>query len=73
MDIRIRTEVNQKREGVTELRDGRLRVAVRANRTEGKANQRVRELVASYFHVEIKDVHIVSGHTQPTKLLRVTK
>ena len=40
MSIRIRTEVNLKKEGVTELRDGRCRVAVRVDYTEGRSNQR---------------------------------
>ncbi len=73
MDIRVRTKVNQKKEGVSVLRDGRLRVAVRADRSEGKANLRVRELIALHFGVSLGNVHIISGHTQPTKQVKVMK
>lgn len=59
------------KEGVTLSRDGRLIVVVRAPREEGRANARVRTLLAKHFSVKVEEVRIVRGHQRSSKVVRV--
>lgn len=72
MEIRVKISPNTKRESVQVLPDGRYAVAVNADRKEGLANERMKKLIAAYFSVDEKAVSLVSGHTSPTKTVRIT-
>lgn len=72
MEYRIRVIAGKGKEGVLLARDGRLIVSVRAKREEGRANARACELLAEYFLVDIKNVAIVHGHQQSSKVVRVS-
>ena len=72
-EIRIKVKTNSKRETVTALPDGRFEVAVQAKPEGGLANDRVRELLAEYFHVSLEHVRIVRGSTTPTKTVKITE
>ena len=71
MEYRVKVELNQKKEGVVKLSDGRFKVSVHEDRKEGKANRRVRELIAEYFAVPLVCVRIIKGHEQSSKTLRI--
>lgn len=67
----MKVETGKKKESVNIARDGRLLVSVSAPREEGKANERMRELVAEHFGVVCDAVTIRRGHTSPTKIIFV--
>lgn len=50
-DIRIKIIPNSRKEFIEESKDGRLVVAVKAPRSEGKANERLCALLALHFSV----------------------
>jgi uncharacterized protein (TIGR00251 family) len=70
-EIRIKVAPNTKKEGVEELKDGRLKVSVKADRRGGQANIRAIEILAGFLKVPAEDISIISGHTSPTKTLRI--
>lgn len=68
---RIKVTTEQKNEGVTTARDGRLLVSVRTKRAEGRANERAIFLLSKFLNAEEKNISIVRGHTSSTKTIRV--
>jgi uncharacterized protein YggU (UPF0235/DUF167 family) len=72
MEIRVKITPNVKKELVEVLPDGRYHVAVKADRKEGLANDRMRDLLATHFGVPLKSVALIAGHTQPTKTVRIS-
>lgn len=70
-EVRVKVMTDVRKETVIELGKGKLAVAVQAPREHGEANQRVRELIAVHYGVEMKDVHIVRGTTSSNKTLRI--
>ena len=71
MDIRIKIIPNSRKEFVEEGKDGRLIVAVKAPREDGKANERLCELLAQHFATPVSCIRIVRGKTQSSKVVRV--
>ena len=71
MEIRAKVVVGGKDEAVTLLPDGRYELRVKAPRSEGRANERAKELLAAYFEVPVAWVSLRKGHTQSTKLFFV--
>jgi len=68
--VRVRVRAGESREKVERI-GKTFRIAVRELAKEGRANDRVRELVAYELMVAPAAVHIVSGHHRPNKLLEV--
>jgi uncharacterized protein YggU (UPF0235/DUF167 family) len=71
MEYRIKVTAGAKKESVTVGRDGRLLVLVSALREEGRANDRMRELLAAHFGVAVSAVTIRRGHTNGSKTVFV--
>lgn len=72
-DIRIKIIPNSRKEFVEEGKDGRLIVAVKAPREEGRANERLCELLARHLGVSVSQIRIVRGKTQSSKVVRVVQ
>lgn len=70
-EVRVKVETSVKRELVEEGEDGRFLVSVNAPRKEGRANDRVRELIAAHFLVPVERVRIVRGKNEASKTLRI--
>ncbi|OGZ06492.1 MAG: hypothetical protein A3C93_05465 [Candidatus Lloydbacteria bacterium RIFCSPHIGHO2_02_FULL_54_17] len=71
MEYRVKVIVDTKKESVLLGRDGRFLVSVNASREGGKANERLRELLAERFAVPLSAVTIRRGHTSATKTVFV--
>jgi hypothetical protein len=71
MRVRVVVKTQARRESVVQQPDGSLRVAVRVPPAEGKANERVVQLVAAYYGRRPSDVSIVHGHKSKMKLISV--
>lgn len=70
--VKVRVLTAQRREAVEAgEKDGELKVYVRAKPERGAANRRVLELVRAHLGNPDGGVKIVSGHTAPSKVLRV--
>ena len=59
------------KESVRELGDGKLEVRVKAPPVDGKANERLIELIAEHFKVPKGNVSITSGKRSRRKLISV--
>ncbi|MDO8521350.1 MAG: DUF167 domain-containing protein [bacterium] len=71
VEYRVKVTPGIKKESVRLGRDGRFLVFVSAPREEGKANERMRELLARHFGVSRDRVIIRRGHTSSTKTVFV--
>jgi len=71
MKISVTITPNSKKEEVVKISENEFRVKVGAPAKEGKANERLYELLADYFHVPKSLIFIVSGHTSRQKVVEV--
>ncbi|HEY9585109.1 MAG TPA: DUF167 domain-containing protein [Candidatus Paceibacterota bacterium] len=71
MEYRVKVTASAKKESIEVGRDGRLIIHVSAPREGGRANERMRELLAEYFDVSFDAVIIRRGQTSPTKTVFV--
>ena len=72
MKISIVVKTRSKREGEQPGDDGTLLVMVRTPPVEGRANERVIELIARHFGKPKRAVTIVSGRTAKHKIVEVS-
>ena len=71
MEYRVKVTTGKKKESVVVAPDGRLLVSVSVSKEEGRANERMRELLARHFGVSFDAVTIRRGHTSATKTVFV--
>lgn len=74
--LRVRVIPGAKREGVVEdsvdlLGERFLKVKTMQPPEEGKANQGVMKILADYFHVKVRLIHLVSGQTSRDKVFKI--
>ena len=70
--IKVRVVADAKQEALVVETEDTLSVETRTKAERGKANQRVREIVAEHFSVTLGDVRIISGHHRPNKIVSVS-
>lgn len=73
MRITVQVKPNSKKESVEKLDDGSYVVRANAPPVDGKANERVVELLAEYFDVSKRSVNLVSGTTSKRKIFKISK
>ncbi len=71
MKISVVVKVKAAREGVLVNEDGSFVVSVSVPPVEGKANERVRELLAKHFGRPKRAVEIVSGMKGKHKIIEI--
>lgn len=71
MKLSVSVKLNSRIEGVEKISEVDFIVRVRVQPENGKANLRVRELLASFFKVPKTNVEILSGHKSKKKMVRV--
>ncbi len=71
MILRVRVRPGAKEESVRELSGNELEVRVSAPPQKGKANERVRELLAEHFGVSRSRVRILKGEGCRRKLIEI--
>ena len=69
--ISLTVKPQAKLESVVELAANDYLVVVRAPARDGKANARVVELLAEYFHVAKSQIRILRGHAARKKLVEI--
>lgn len=68
--IRVVVVAGARKERVEE-RDGRLAISVKEPAEGGRANARVRELVARHCAAPLSRVSLVKGHKSPRKTFKI--
>ena len=71
MRVNIKVHARSKRESVTPLPDGSLKVEVKAPPVEGAANEAICELLAGHYQVHKRDVKVVLGSTNNKKVVEI--
>jgi uncharacterized protein (TIGR00251 family) len=71
MNLKVKVNAGAQSESVKQLADGSYQVRTRAPATKGKANRRVRELLAEHLGLHPDQIEIVSGQTSPIKHVRL--
>ncbi len=69
--ISIKVKPNSKKEGIIPNDDGSLTVRVNVPPVEGKANERVVELLAEHFDKPKSKITLVSGHKSKIKIFQI--
>lgn len=73
MLVRVRVKAGARKEKFVELMEYSFDIHVKEKAERHAANNRVRTLLAHYFHVPLSAVTVVSGHHGPKKTIRVIK
>ena len=73
MKIEVQVKPNSRRESVEKLPDGSYKVALNAPPTEGRANERLIEMLAEFFKVAKSSLTIVRGVTGRRKVVLVSE
>lgn len=71
MKISVKVKTNSKVESVEKLLDGSYLVRVRTPPIDGKANERIRELLAEYFDSPKSQIEIVAGFKGKRKTFEI--
>lgn len=69
--LSVRVIPRAKRNAVTKMKDGSIKVYVTAPPEDGRANEAVVETIAEWLGVKRRQVTIVSGATNRNKVVRV--
>lgn len=72
MRISVSVKPNSRKESVEELPDGSYLVRVNAPPTEGRANERVIELLAEHFKRPKSAIELRSGHKGKKKTFNIS-
>ncbi len=70
-DIGVRVVPGATREFIDRLPQGAYHIAVKEPAEDGRANERVRGILAEYFNVPVKDVQIIRGAKTHGKIVRI--
>lgn len=72
MTLRVKVIPRSKKNEVSgTLSDGTIKVHVTAPPEKGKANEQVCEVLAAHYKVPVRAVQIVTGHSNPRKVVRI--
>lgn len=69
--IRIKARAGARRNGLTGIQDGRLRVSVTQAPEQGKANRAILKLLAKQLGLRGSQLELLSGQNNPEKRLLV--
>ncbi len=72
MKISVAVKTNSKTESVTWQADGSYLARVRVQPIEGRANERIRELLAEHFGLPKSKIQIVSGLKSKKKVFEIS-
>ena len=71
MKISVRVRTNARKNEVQQLDETRFLVSVTASPVEGKANEKVIEALAEYFHKPKRSITIVRGRATREKIVEI--
>ena len=71
LTIEVQVQPKASRNEIVGFQNGRVKVRVAASPQDGKANERLREIIAKALAVSKSSVQIIRGETSRLKTLRV--
>lgn len=71
MYIKVKVIASAKKEILTKKSKDSYVISVKEKAERNMANKRVCEIIAALFDVSIKNIRIVNGHHNPTKMLSI--
>jgi len=71
MYVKVRVIAGAKKELFQPVSAGHFKISVKEPAERNLANRRIVELVAAHYKLQPKQVHIISGHTSPSKILSI--
>jgi len=71
MFIKVKVKASAKEEQVKQKTKDTYMISVREPAERNLANKRVCMIIALLFKVQVKDVRIISGHHNPSKILSI--
>ncbi len=71
MKITVKVKPNARKNEVQHLEGNQYRVSVNATPVDGKANDKLIELLSEYFHKPKRVISIVSGFSSKTKIIEI--
>ncbi|MFA7253419.1 MAG: DUF167 domain-containing protein [Patescibacteria group bacterium] len=71
MMINVRVIPNRAREEIERLKDGSLKVWIKAKPIEGEANKRLTEVLAKHFNIPKSFIEIVKGQKSRDKIVDI--
>lgn len=73
MKLEIQVKPNSRRESVEKQPDGSYKVSLNAPPAEGRANERLIELLSAFFKVPKSLIFILKGHKGRRKYVEIRK
>ena len=73
MLIKVKAKPRSKKEGVKQITKELYEVRVNQPPEKGRANERIKELLAEYFKVPKSKVKLVRGETSKEKIFEILK
>lgn len=67
----VRVQPGARRNGVTGLHDGALKIALATPPVDGRANEALLALLADLLHLPKSRVHLIAGTASRSKIIRV--
>ncbi len=67
--VKVHVVANQRKEKVEIHKANSFKLWLKEKAERNMANERVLEIIASHFKVQVKKVRIINGHQSPSKLL----
>ena len=71
MYLKIRVTPGQKEESIERKKPDHWFVSVKEPAKQGRANIRVRSIIANELGVNLPQVRLISGHTSPSKIFDI--
>ncbi len=71
MKISVRVKANARKNTVEQIEEGKYLISVSVPPVEGKANEKVIELLAEHFNKPKRNITILRGATSKEKLIEV--
>lgn len=71
MLVKVKIFPQAKKEGVVWKAKNSLEIKVKEKPKQGRANQRMMEILAEHFHVNSRDIRITKGVHKPNKILEI--
>lgn len=70
--ITVQVQPKSSSDEIEGVHDGRLKVRISAPPVEGKANERLREVLAKAFDVSKSSIEIIKGKTSKIKTIKIS-
>lgn len=69
MYIKVRVTPNSKKESFKKLDNDTFEISVKEKAERNLVNNKIIELLADYFSIQISGIKIITGHHSPRKIL----